>query len=66
MDLELKIHKAIADVFMAFQTRYSKEIEDLGNLDKSRGLYGVDVMVDQDCNAKVLEVTFAPDMDRFN
>mmetsp|Transcript_5490 Transcript_5490/g.9312 ORF Transcript_5490/g.9312 Transcript_5490/m.9312 type:complete len:82 (+) Transcript_5490:2269-2514(+) len=64
-DLNKKVHKAISDVFVAFQTRYGKEIEALGNIDKARGLYGVDVMIDQDCNAKVLEVTFAPDMDRF-
>jgi len=32
----------------------------------SRGLYGVDVMVDQTTmDAKVLEITFAPDMERF-
>jgi len=37
----------------------------MGNLDKSRAVYGVDVMFDQDQNAKVLEFTFAPDMDRF-
>ena len=29
-----------------------------------RALYGVDIMVDQDFNAKLLEVTFAPDMKR--
>ena len=34
-------------------------------MDKSRALYGVDVMIDQDYNAKLLEVTFAPDMNRF-
>lgn len=34
-------------------------------MDKSRAFYGVDAMIDQDFNAKVLEVTFAPDMDRF-
>lgn len=60
-----KIHKAILDIFIAFQARYGKEIESLGNLNKSRGLYGVDIMVDQDLNAKVLEITFAPDMNRF-
>mmetsp|Transcript_10271 Transcript_10271/g.15620 ORF Transcript_10271/g.15620 Transcript_10271/m.15620 type:complete len:213 (-) Transcript_10271:50-688(-) len=64
-DLTPKIHKAMADVFKAFQVRYGKEIESLGNLSKSRALYGVDVMVNQDLEAKVLEVTFAPDMDRF-
>ncbi len=37
----------------------------LGNLPMARGLYGVDVMVNQDLEAKVLEVTFAPDMERF-
>ena len=60
-----KIHKAILDIFIAYQSRYGKEIENLGNLEKSRGLYGADIMVDQDLNAKVLEITFAPDMNRF-
>lgn len=45
-DLNLKIKKTIADVFIAFQTRYGKEIESLGNLDKQRAIYGVDVMID--------------------
>ena len=60
-----KVHKAIADTFIAFQTQYGKEVEAAGNLDKSRAYYGVDVMVDQDYNAKLLEVTFGPDMNRF-
>ena len=60
------MHKAITDVFVAFQTRYGKEIEAEGNIDKSCGVYGVDVMIDQDYNAKLLEVTFAPDMNRFS
>ena len=64
-EIQPKINKAIADIFVAFQIKHGKEIEALGNLDKSRGLYGVDVMVDQDLEAKVLEVTFAPDMERF-
>lgn len=64
-ELNQKAYKAIADVFIAFQARYGKEIEALGNLDKARALYGVDVMIDQDQNAKLLEVTFAPDMNRF-
>jgi hypothetical protein len=64
-DFTEKIHKAIADVFVAFQARHGKEIEEAGNLDKSRAYYGVDVMIDQDLNAKLLEVTFAPDMKRF-
>ena len=64
-ELNAKVHKAISDVFIAFQARYAKEIESLGNLDKARALYGVDVMIDQDYNARLLEVTFAPDMDRF-
>ena len=64
--LNQKVHKAITDVFVAFQTRYGKEIEAAGNIDKSCGVYGVDVMIDQDYNAKLLEVTFAPDMNRFS
>jgi len=64
--LNPKIHKAIANIFIAFQARYGKDIEALGNLEKAKGLYGVDVMVDQDLNAKVLEVTFGPDMNRFS
>jgi len=32
----------------------------------SRAYYGVDCMIDQDFNAKLLEVTFAPDMERFS
>lgn len=65
-DLNQKVYKAIADVFIAFQARHGEEIKADGNLDKSRAYYGVDVMVDQDCNAKLLEVTFAPDMKRFS
>ena len=64
-DLNKKVHKAIADCFIAFQARYGKELEAKGNLNNCRALYGVDVMIDQDCNAKLLEVTFAPDMNRF-
>ena len=64
-DLNQKAFKAIADVFKAFQTRYGKDVEKMGNIDRSRACYGVDVMIDQDCNAKLLEVTFAPDMGRF-
>jgi len=64
-DLNKKAHKAIGDVFIAFQARYGKEIMDAGNLDKARACYGVDVMIDQDQDAKLLEVTFAPDMGRF-
>ena len=64
-DLNKKAHEAIAQVFIAFQAKHGKEIEAAGNLDKSRSLYGVDVMIDQDQNAKLLEVTFAPDMNRF-
>lgn len=64
-DLNDKAHKAIADVFIAYQTRYGKEIQAAGNLNHSRAYYGVDVMIDQDQEAKLLEVTFAPDMDRF-
>lgn len=45
-EIEEKIHKSIAEVFIAFQTRYGKDVESLGNMDKSVGLYGVDVMVD--------------------
>jgi tubulin--tyrosine ligase-like protein 12 len=64
-ELNEKAFKAIKDVFVAFQTRYGKEIMDMGDLDNARACYGVDVMIDQDCNAKLLEVTFAPDMGRF-
>lgn len=64
-ELNKKAHKAIVDVFVAFQARFGKDVEALGNIDKARGLYGVDVMIDQDYNAKLLEVTFAPDMHRF-
>lgn len=63
--LKEKVYKAIADVFIAFQTRYGKDIEAAGNIDKSRAYYGVDIMIDQEYNAKLLEVTFAPDMKRF-
>lgn len=45
-ELNKKVHSAIADVFIAFQTRYGKEIESLGNIDKSRAFYGVDAMID--------------------
>lgn len=45
-ELNQKAHRAIADVFTAFQTRYGKEILDAGNLDKARACYGVDVMID--------------------
>jgi tubulin--tyrosine ligase-like protein 12 len=65
-DLTPKIHKAIADVFIAFQTRYGKDIETAGHLEMSRAYYGVDIMVDEDLNARLLEVTFAPDMARFS
>lgn len=45
-ELNKKVHDCIAQVFIAFQARYGKEIESLGNLDKARALYGVDVMID--------------------
>ena len=45
-DLLPKVHKAIQDVFVAFQTKFAKEIESLGSMDKARGLYGVDIMID--------------------
>ena len=64
--LNQKVHKVIIEIFVAFQARYGKEIEALGDIDKSVGVYGVDVMLDQDYNAKLLEVTFAPDMERFS
>ena len=31
----------------------------------SRAYYGIDVMVNEDLEAKLLEVTFSPDMERF-
>jgi hypothetical protein len=55
-----KIHKAIADVFMAFSVAHP-EIDSK----MSRAYYGVDIMVNQDLEAKLLEVTFSPDMERF-
>jgi tubulin--tyrosine ligase-like protein 12 len=45
-ELNKKVHKAIADVFIAFQTRHGKEVEACGNIDKARAVYGVDVMID--------------------
>ena len=45
-DLNEKCHKAIRDVFVAFQTKHGKEIEEAGDLNMSRAYYGVDVMVD--------------------
>jgi hypothetical protein len=45
-DLNKKVHDCIAQVFIAFQARYGKDIEAAGNLDKARALYGVDVMID--------------------
>jgi len=45
-ELNKKVHKAIADVFIAFQTRHGKEVEAAGNIDKARAVYGVDVMID--------------------
>ena len=59
------MHQTVREVFIAFQARHGKELEALGNLDKARALYGIDVMINQDYEAKLLEVTFAPDMDRF-
>jgi len=60
------VKKSIKDVFIAFEARHGEEIEKLGNKDKSRALYGVDVSVDQSFNAKVLEVTNNPDFENYN
>jgi len=56
-----KVKKAITAVFVAFEARHGEEIERLGNKAQSRALYGVDLSVDQDGNAKVLELTNNPD-----
>lgn len=64
-DIQTKIDKVIADVYIAFQARYAQKIKDLGNIDKQRALYGVDILIEADGTPKLLEVTFAPDMGRF-
>ena len=53
-------------MFIAFEGRHGEEIEKLGNKEKSRALYGVDVSVDQGLNAKVLEVTNNPNFEHYN
>lgn len=55
----------MSDVFVAFQARYAQPIKDLGNIERQRGLYGVDILIEADGTPRLLEVTFAPDMGRF-
>ena len=63
-----RIHEAIKKIFIAFQVQHGKDLESQeGGTDSSRrcrAMYGVDVMIDEDYQPKILEVTFAPDCGR--
>jgi len=58
--------KAILDVFIAFEARHGDEITKLGNKNQSRALYGVDVSIDSNNNAFVLELTNNPVFENYN
>ena len=60
-----RIHDAIKKVFIAFQVKHGKDLEALGDAPKRcRSLYGVDVMITDTFEPKILEVTFSPDCNR--
>lgn len=60
-----RIHEAIKKVFIAFQVKHGKDFEALGDASfRARALYGVDVMITEDYEPKILEVTFSPDCGR--
>jgi tubulin--tyrosine ligase-like protein 12 len=60
-----RIHEAIKQVFLAFQVKHGEDHEALGDASRRcRGIYGVDVMITDDYQPKILEVTFSPDCGR--
>ena len=60
-----RIHEAIKKVFISFQVKYGKELEKSMDIARrSRGVYGVDVMITDQYEPKILEVTFSPDCKR--
>lgn len=65
-DVRQKIHVAMKQVFVAFQLKHGKDLEALP-MDASRrcrAMYGVDVMITDEYEPKILEVTFQPDCGR--
>jgi tubulin--tyrosine ligase-like protein 12 len=65
-EVRQRIHEAIKKIFIAFQVKHGKDLEALPNeaFKRSRGLYGVDVMITDTYEPKILEVTFSPDCGR--
>jgi tubulin--tyrosine ligase-like protein 12 len=61
-----KIHQAIKKLFIAFQVQHIKDFEALGQevSSKCRGMYGIDVMITDEFEPKILEATFSPDCKR--
>jgi hypothetical protein len=53
---EQKVHQIVKDVFKA-AVLYKPEIHN----EKSRACYGIDIIVDEDLNPYILEVTFQPE-----
>ena len=65
-EVRQRIHQAIKTIFVAFQVKHGKDLEALPNeaYRRSRAMYGVDVMITDDFQPKILEVTFSPDCGR--
>jgi tubulin--tyrosine ligase-like protein 12 len=61
------IHEAIKKIFIAFEVKHGKDLENFEGGEPSRrcrAMYGVDVMITDDYQPKILEVTFSPDCGR--
>lgn len=60
-----RIHEAIKKLFTAFQVRHSNELENNKEaIQRCRGLYGIDIMITDTFEPKILEATFSPDCKR--